>query len=87
VSVCLALVCLILFFIFWFSEMVREVEGVIYGTQGYRSFTMAAVTPTIAFKVNSTGFNICCFPLYFEIFGFDDNLVFVYELLEECLEY
>jgi len=67
--------------------MVREVEGVIYGTQGYRSFTMAAVTPTIAFKVNSSGFNICCFPLYFEIFGFDDNLVFVYELLEECLEY
>jgi hypothetical protein len=48
---------------------------------------MAAVTPTIAFKVNSSGFNICCFPLYFEIFGFDDNLVFVYELLEECLEY
>ena len=57
--------------------MVREAEDVVYGTQCNRSFTMAAVTPAIAFKVNYSGFDICCFPLYAEIFGFDDNLVFM----------
>ena len=59
--------------------MLREVDGaqgVIYGAQGYRSFTMAAVTPATALKVNFTGLiPVVQFPIYSEIFSVDDSLV------------